>query len=72
MTTSGVNTPEPGTTATSAPEVKYMRYAWLKWPVIAATDDQRLTIERSLDVLKVLGLVLAVFLVAAINAMVSH
>jgi hypothetical protein len=72
VTTSGVNTPEPGTTATSAPEVKYMRYAWLKWPVIAATDDQRLTIERSLDVLKVLGLVLAVFLVAAINAMVSH
>jgi hypothetical protein len=63
---------KPGGTTTSEPEVKTMRYAWLKWPVIAATDDQRLTIERSLDVLKVLGLVLAVFLVAAINAMVSH
>jgi hypothetical protein len=63
---------KPGGTTTSEPEVKIMRYAWLKWPVIAATDDQRLTIERSLDVLKVLGLVLAVFLVAAINAMVSH
>jgi hypothetical protein len=63
---------KPGGTTTSEPEVKIMRYAWLKWPVIAATDDQRLAIERSLDVLKVLGLVLAVFLVAAINAIVSH
>lgn len=53
-------------------ELKTMRYFWHDWPVVAATESQRIQIERSLDVLKVLGLILAVFLVAAINAIVSH
>jgi hypothetical protein len=53
-------------------ELKTMRYVWRDWRVVAATEAQRIGIERSLDVLKVLGLVLAVFLVAAINAIVSH
>jgi hypothetical protein len=53
-------------------ELRKMRYIGCDWPVVAATEAQRIRIERSLDVLKVLGLVLAVFLVAAINAIVSH
>ena len=53
-------------------ELRTMRYIWCDWFVVAATEAQRISIERSLDVLKVLGLVLAVFLVAAINAIVSH
>jgi hypothetical protein len=53
-------------------ELKTMRYIGRDWPVVAATEAQRIRIERSLGVLKVLGLILAVFLVAAINAIVSH
>jgi hypothetical protein len=53
-------------------DLRIMRYAGCNWLVVAATEAQRIRIERSLDVLKVLGLVLAVFLVAAINAIVSH
>lgn len=64
--------PVQGGAVPPAPVVRTMRYAWMNWEVVAATEQQRLSIERTLDVLKVLGLVLAVFLVAAINAIVSH
>jgi hypothetical protein len=49
-----------------------MRYLGRNIPVVVTTEVQRLMIERSLDVLKIIGLVLAVFLVAAINALVSR
>jgi hypothetical protein len=51
---------------------KTMRYFGKDFSVVAANEAERLRIERSLDVLKIVGLVLAVFLVAAINAIVSH
>jgi hypothetical protein len=53
-------------------DIKTMRYFGRDFSVIAADEAERLQIERSLDVLKIVGLVLAVFLVAAINAIVSH
>jgi hypothetical protein len=49
-----------------------MRYLWWEIPVVATSEVERLRVERSLDVLKIIGLVLAVFLVAAINAIVSR
>jgi hypothetical protein len=49
-----------------------MRYLRRDFKVVAVNDVERLRIERSLDVLKVVGLILAVFLVAAVNAIVSH
>ena len=36
-------------------ELRTMRYILRDWPVVAATEVQRIQIERSLDVLKVLG-----------------
>jgi hypothetical protein len=53
-------------------DLKTMRYLGRDFLVVAADEAERLRIERSLDVLKVVGLILAVFLVAAINAIVSH
>jgi hypothetical protein len=53
-------------------DIKTMRYFGKDFPVIAANEAERLQIERSLDVLKIVGLVLAVFLVAAVNAIVSR
>jgi hypothetical protein len=49
-----------------------MRYLGRVFQVVPADETERLQIERSLDVLKVVGLIFAVFLVAAINAIVSH
>lgn len=49
-----------------------MRYLGRVFQVVAADETERLQIERSLDVLKIVGLIFAVFLVAAINAIVSH
>jgi hypothetical protein len=54
------------------PDIKTMRYFGKDFSVIATTEAERLQIERSLDVLKIVGLVLAVFLVAAVNAIVSR
>jgi hypothetical protein len=53
-------------------KTKSMRYLWWNTPVVAVSEAERLRIERGLDVLKIIGLVLAVFLVAAINAIVSR
>jgi hypothetical protein len=53
-------------------KTKKMRYLWWDIPVVATNEVERLRVERSLDVLKIIGLVLAVFLVAAINAIVSR
>jgi hypothetical protein len=53
-------------------ELKTMRYLGRDFRVVPTNEVERLRIERSLDVLKVIGLILAVFLVAAINAIVSH
>jgi hypothetical protein len=53
-------------------ETRKMRYLWWDIPVIATSEAERLRVQRSLDVLKIIGLVLAVFLVAAINAIVSR
>jgi hypothetical protein len=40
--------------------------------VVEANDREKEHAHKSLDVLKVIGLVLAIFLVAAINALVSR
>ncbi len=53
-------------------DLRMMRYLGRDFLVIAANETERLHIERSLDWLKVIGLILAVFLVAAINAIVSR
>jgi hypothetical protein len=53
-------------------DLRTMRYLGRNFLVVAANEAERLRIERSLDVLKVVGLILVVFLVAAINAIVSH
>jgi hypothetical protein len=49
-----------------------MRYLWWDIPVVVTSEAERLRVQRSLDILKIIGLVLAVFLVAAINAIVSR
>jgi hypothetical protein len=55
-----------------APPRRVLRYFGLRLAVVPASPNERLGVERTLDVLKVAGLILAVFLVAAINAIVSH
>lgn len=47
-----------------------MNYFWLKIPVVKADEEDVRRAERCLDVVKVIGLVLAIFLVAAVNALV--
>jgi hypothetical protein len=52
--------------------VKYMSYLWFKVPVVKAQQRDVQRAEMCLDFVKVIGLVLAIFLVAAINALFSH
>jgi hypothetical protein len=59
-------------TKAGEPGAEIMRRGWWNFTVVPANEGQRLRIERSLDVLKIIGLILAVFLVAAINAIFSH
>jgi hypothetical protein len=55
------------------PDIRTMRYLWWKdIKVVPANDAERQQVEKLLDVLKVIGLILAIFLVATINAIVSH
>jgi len=49
-----------------------INYFGLKLVVIPMNEAERRKIDRTLDILKVVGLVLAVFFVAAINAIVSR
>jgi hypothetical protein len=65
---------DPAVAATTAvgPNPITMRYLGRNLAVVEATETERRTVERCLDALKLIGLVLAIFLVAAINAIVSH
>jgi hypothetical protein len=58
--------------ATAPIEIQYLEYLWLKIPVVKADKTDVRHVEIFLDVLKVIGIVLAIFLVAAINALVTH
>jgi hypothetical protein len=51
---------------------KAMRYLRKDMAVVEANDREKEHAHKCLDVLKVIGLVLAIFLVAAINALVSR
>src|ERR1051326_508555 len=53
-------------------EGKELQYFWMRFYVAPADDATAQRVERVLDVIKFLGLVLAIFLVAALNALVSH
>ena len=44
-----------------------VRHLGKDWPVVEATDDEREKIEGYLDLLKFLGLVFTVFIIAAIG-----
>jgi hypothetical protein len=52
--------------------VKTLKYFWIGIPVVKADEKDVIRAEICLDVLKVIGLILAIFLVAAINALVNH
>jgi hypothetical protein len=60
--------PGPGETLA---ELRYFRKKFHLLEVPANHDDIKRA-ERALDIIKFLGLVLAIFLVAAVNALVSH
>jgi hypothetical protein len=49
-----------------------MRYLPLAHAVTETTEAEKERAEKCLNILKVIGLVLAIFMVAAINAIVSH
>lgn len=51
---------------------KELQYFWMRFYVAPADDATVQRVERALDIMKFLGLVLAIFLVAALNALVSH
>ena len=51
---------------------KTLEYLRLKFPVVKATPAEAARVETALDIIKVIGLVFAIFLVAAINALVSR
>lgn len=51
---------------------KELRYFRMRFYVAPTDDATTQRVERALDIIKFLGLVLAVFLVAALNALVSH
>jgi hypothetical protein len=51
---------------------KTLKYLWFKIPVVKASKDDARRAERCLDVVKAIGLVLIIFLVAAINALFGH
>lgn len=56
----------------SHPHSEEFRYMNMRFHVVRADARTVQRAERALDVLKFLGLVLAVFLVAALNSLVSH
>jgi hypothetical protein len=49
-----------------------MKYLWFRIPVVRAGTDDVHRAERCFDVIKAVGFVLIIFLVAAINALFSH
>jgi hypothetical protein len=53
-------------------DLKTMRYLPLAHAVTETTEAEKERAEKCLNILKVIGLVLAIFMVAAINAIVSH
>jgi hypothetical protein len=59
----------------SADEPKYIRYLHIfgcKIPVVKADEEDVRHVDRCLDILKAVGIVLAIFLVATVNALFSH
>jgi hypothetical protein len=52
--------------------VKTLKYLWFKIPVEKASEKDTRRAELCLDIIKAIGLVLIIFLVAAINALFSH
>jgi hypothetical protein len=52
--------------------VKTLKYCWIGIPVVKAEEKDVARAEFWLDCLKAIGLILAIFLVAAINALVNH
>jgi hypothetical protein len=53
-------------------DLKTIRYLPLAYAVTETTEAEKERAEKCLNILKVIGLVLAIFMVAAINAIVSH
>jgi hypothetical protein len=54
-------------------EIRRMNFHWFtNIPVVLASADERQAADRRLDILKIIGLLLAIFLVAAINTLVYH
>ena len=49
-----------------------MRYLGCEWQVIEAGERDDRRVEVALDVLKIVGVGLAMFIAAAINALVAH
>jgi hypothetical protein len=59
----------------SADEPKYIRYLHIfgfKIPVVKADEEDVRHVDRCLDIIKAVGIVLAIFLVAMVNALFSH
>jgi hypothetical protein len=52
--------------------IKTLKYFWRHVSVVKAEEKDIARAEWWLDILKVIGLILAIFLVAAINALVNH
>ena len=61
--------------ADDADELGIRRMHYLRWaniPVVKVTTSESRKIERCLIIIKAIGLIMAVFLVAAVNALISH
>jgi hypothetical protein len=54
------------------PDIATLKYLWFRIHVIKAGEKDAQRAEACLDFIKAVGLVLVIFLVAAINALVRH
>jgi hypothetical protein len=57
---------------TKSPHLKHLKFLWFKIPVVKAEERDSQKVEKLLVVVKVIGIILAIFLVAAIQALVNH